>query len=409
MYINYNERGKKQMKKVILMVSFLLVACMLLAKPMNFSQPVIATTFPVNVNLSGSGTVTTYDGIQALLESAKKTIDIEPFYINNKAGTAFDTQIIQTIIQKANEGVKVRILVDKNMEKYYQDSLTPLMNNKNIEVRQSTYYDSGNGVLHSKVVLVDGKSFYIGSICFDWVAFTYNHELGIIYTDKAVGSQIQTAFNFDWDNYNKPFKAVTTKQKGLTNAPYQLVMTPANSQGLQDAQTALFQLINGAKTSIDIEVMNITSMEPYQNNAVWPGFQEALIAAAKRGVKVRLLVSNWEFDSPTMMADGKAFLTAMQQASPNVSIKITNFPPTDPFVNYAYVDHAKDIIVDGKTVWFGNANLTWNYFNACRNFNLVVKNNPRVTQVVQNLYNTVWNSQYSVNYTGQEPALINAK
>ena len=60
--------------------------------------------------------------------------------------------------------------------------------------------------MHSKMILVDGKLAYVGSVNFSVNSTTKARELGIIFANDAVAGQIHTVFDADWAHAIAPPK-----------------------------------------------------------------------------------------------------------------------------------------------------------------------------------------------------------
>ncbi|MDE5014499.1 phospholipase D family protein, partial [Francisella tularensis subsp. holarctica] len=60
--------------------------------------------------------------ISKLIQSAKKNIDIEVFSIDIKKDSVLDKMIIQPLAAKANQRLKVRILVDDKFYSQYSNN-----------------------------------------------------------------------------------------------------------------------------------------------------------------------------------------------------------------------------------------------------------------------------------------------
>ncbi|RKY61507.1 MAG: hypothetical protein DRP96_03025, partial [Candidatus Neomarinimicrobiota bacterium] len=69
-----------------------------------------------------------------MIQSARKTIDIEQFYISNQAGEALEP-VIREIEKAADRGVNVRVIADKRMAVTYPETLERLNTRNNIIVR----------------------------------------------------------------------------------------------------------------------------------------------------------------------------------------------------------------------------------------------------------------------------------
>ena len=104
---------------------------------------------------------------------------------------------------------------------------------------------------------------------------------------------------------------------------------------------ALLSAITQARTSVDLEIYI------YANDTVGNQFLEALIAAAQRSVKVRLLVD--AFGSFTLPVN---FFEPLQQAGGEIRF----FNPLR-FTRFGVRNHRKLLVCDRQTAFFGGANI----------------------------------------------------
>ena len=122
--------------------------------------------------------------IEFLLRHAEKTIDFYFPYIQ-------DTWLENILFEKSQSWVKIRGIVEEafykeNTEliKKYADKkivLTPLTSSK----------------LHGKILVVDEKYMYLGSINFSSYSMDENREMGIILKESSLISQMQKIFSSD--------------------------------------------------------------------------------------------------------------------------------------------------------------------------------------------------------------------
>lgn len=162
----------------------------------------------------------------------------------------------------------------------------------------------------------------------------------------------------------------------------------------------IVNLINNAENYIDIQAMVIQNYNPYGNPpGYWFILQDALIKAARRGVQVNMMMSNWEFQEGQMMKYDNEFLLTML-AIPNVTIRYSTFPQTigGVCVPYSAVDHAKFMVVDGKNAWIGTGNLAETYFSNTRDYSIFVTNNPQFALDINNIFLKIWNSSYMTQF-----------
>lgn len=100
-----------------------------------------------------------------------------------------------------------------------------------------------------------------------------------------------------------------------------------------DIQTPLLALVNGAQKTIDIEIYGYT----------WRPLHDALIAAHKRGVQVRILFDHTQACGPSE----KALVTEIEAAG------IECWTGTSP---QHQIRHSKVMVVDGRIVEKGSLN-----------------------------------------------------
>lgn len=361
----------------------------------------IVETVPemTNIQLSPDATNPAV-AIGQLINSATKSIDIEAFYFNNLAGTPFEQDIMQNLLNKANQGVPIRIVVESSMAaSSLANGLNILESSPNVQIVFNNFFDNynGGGIVHAKMVLVDNQNFFIGSQNFDWIAFELNHEVGGITTNSTLASQLTMVFNTDFNNganYD-PATAVPAMPNGNL-----FVATSPNYNGVPSEIDNIVNLIDNATNYVDIQAMEIQNYNPYGNPpGYWFTLQDALTRAAMRGVQVRMMMSNWEFQEGQMMNYDNQFLLTMMKI-PNVTIRYSTFPQTvgGVCVPYSAVDHAKFMVVDGKNVWIGTGNLAQSYFNNTRDYSIFVTNNPEFGLDIDSIFLKIWNSSYMTQF-----------
>ena len=207
------------------------------------------------------------------------------------------------------------------------NGLNILESSPNVQIVFNNFFDNynGGGIVHAKMVLVDNQSFFIGSQNFDWIAFELNHEVGGITTNSTLASQLAMVFNTDFNNganYD-PATAVPAMPNGNL-----FVATSPNYNGVPSEIDNIVNLIDNATSYVDIQAMEIQNYNPYGNPpGYWFTLQDALTRAAMRGVQVRMMMSNWEFQEGQMMNYDNEFLLTMMKI-PNVTIRYSTFPQT---------------------------------------------------------------------------------
>ena len=168
-----------------------------------------------------------------LIDSAKETLDISYYKIQrDKAGDFFFAKIIEA----ANRGVKVKIILDGKINKIPNDinGLNNLLvNHPNIEIK---YYEpfnllkpwTFNNIMHDKYIIVDKEIAILGgrnignqyfSMNKKSLLITNDREVLVINTNKdkysnSVISQLETYFNDVWScKYSKSVRDKTSKSQ----------------------------------------------------------------------------------------------------------------------------------------------------------------------------------------------------
>jgi phosphatidylserine/phosphatidylglycerophosphate/cardiolipin synthase-like enzyme len=135
-----------------------------------------------------------------LIMNAKQSIDIcsykvEPLDLKKKNKVNI---ILEAILLKKKQGVDVRLLLNKEQPirgvSRYNMATASFFRGKDIICR----YLNNFRCCHSKIILVDDYSFYIGSHNLSNKALTSNFEAGIIHSDKILGLDIRRRFDDLW-------------------------------------------------------------------------------------------------------------------------------------------------------------------------------------------------------------------
>ncbi|MFA4839315.1 MAG: phospholipase D-like domain-containing protein [Candidatus Neomarinimicrobiota bacterium] len=331
-----------------------------------------------------------------LIGAAKKSLDIEQFYIANQTGEPLDT-ILTTIVQAANRGVKIRIIADLNMSKTYPESLERLKQVRNIDVRIIGAF-AKNGVQHSKYFIVDREIVFLGSQNFDWRSLKHIHEIGVKIRHSGYAQAMTGLFEFDWKQ-SQVGRKITVQQTEppmsfniLSGKADTIRFYPTASpfddipNGFQWDETAIVAAIDRAKKSVYVQLLSYT---PSERNGLYDVLDNALRRAAARGVDVRLLVSDWcqkKYEMPFLKN-----LTIL----PNIEVKLSTIPEYEGgYISFARVEHCKMMTVDDSLTWIGTSNWSRGYFYDSRNVGLVIRNG-KINETVKSIFLKSWDGPYS--------------
>lgn len=392
---------------VLRVVSLLIFSCCALYSQQNIE---LVESIPIETSLDNPDIRNTQEVWLEMINTAQKTLDIEQFYISNERGEPLDT-ILTAIVAAAKRGVIVRIIVDGEMYRTYPDDVTWMeQQSPNITKHVIDFKALAGGIQHAKFFIVDGKEVFFGSQNFDWRALKHIHELGVrISGDNELIRIYSDIFNEDWKyseindgkTWNLPIYTISGPDFMIHKSIYgdSIQVKPTISpkefyhiNGEKDLDEIMF-MINYASTEITLQFL---SYNPVTKEGYWEEVDAALISATKRGVKVKLLVSDWNLGKTAV----EHFKELIQY--PNFEVRYTVIPDfSGGFIPFARVEHCKFITADNIT-WIGTSNMSYDYFYESRNVGLVVESG-KFTQRVRDIFYMSWESEYAhpVESTGE--------
>lgn len=271
------------------------------------------------------------------ISQAKRSIYLETYiYHRDSVGVAFRN----ALIKKAKEGVKVYVLVDawgSNVDKrFFRKLIRAGGNIKFFKEFQHVvrFFSKNHERNHRKLLIIDRKITYIGSInitseCLAW------RELVLRIRD-SIGHHFVESFKSTW---NLSGQLTQKRIKRIFHKGFEILQDLPDDL-ISIARNRYLKLINHSKREILIET-------PYFIPPL--RIRRALARAAKRGVKIQILLPNI---SDVKLADimRNRYLGFLYKNN----IKISYFMPG--------VLHSKLLIVDGKYFLLGSSNLDYRSF-----------------------------------------------
>lgn len=338
-----------------------------------------------------------------LFDNAKSDIAIGQFYAASKPGVPFE-KVIDRLAAAGQRGVKIRFLLDKKgVGLSDAATLERLRAIPNLEMRILDFSQlTGNGIIHAKYVIADGRRAFVGSQNFDWRAFTHIHETGLLVDDATIVGQIRAIFEQDWGAQAQlaqgrsvaplQSKAATAPATLLAQHAY-LLASPAayNPPGVADSETGLPALLAEAKEEVRVQLLDYAPLSygPKGTRPYYAVVDNAVRAAAGRGVKIKLMVSNWNLEHVTL-----PYLKSLA-VLPNVEIRVVTLPRASTgFIPFARVIHSKTMVIDGRLAWVGTSNWAGGYFDLSRNLEIVMRNEQMARRLAA-LQEQVWSSPYA--------------
>ena len=335
-----------------------------------------------------------------MFDSAKSEIVIGQFYAVNKPGSVFG-KVVEHLEAAGKRGVKIRFLLEqKGVGLSEKPTLDQLRAIPNLELRILDFSKiTGNGIIHAKYMVVDGATAFVGSQNFDWRSFEHIHETGLRITDPKIVGQVLSVFNQDWRAQALTTQGVTVPALNMATAVpnYRqetfLLASPNryNPAGIGDSESGLPELLAEAKSEVRIQLLDYAPLSygPKGTRPYYAVIDNAVRAAANRGVKVKLMVSNWNLEQPA-----QAYLKSLA-VLPNVEIRVVTLPrASSGFIPFARVIHSKTMVIDNQVAWVGTSNWAGGYMDLSRNMEVVMRN-EKMAQRLASTQEQIWSSQYA--------------
>jgi phosphatidylserine/phosphatidylglycerophosphate/cardiolipin synthase-like enzyme len=368
----------------------------------------IIESTPIETSLDNPDIRNTREVWLEMIGRAVRTLDIEQYYISDEPGRLLQ-DVLAAIRSAAGRGVRVRIIVDARMYSTYPESVDSLGRHTNIEARRIDFAAIAGGVQHAKYFIVDRKEIFVGSQNFDWRALEHIHELGLRISNEEMAAAYGDIFDLDWQlasvkpdptrKFPVPEKRYRTPIRILDKGTEDSVLLPTFSPlgfipdpGLWD-ERAIVELIGGARQTLTLQFLSYSPLE--RGGGSYAAIDDAIRGAARRGVKVRMIVSDWEKGTPAVGA------LKDLSAIPNVEVAFTSIPEwSGAYIPFARVEHCKYIVADNAKFWLGTSNCEKSYFYSSRNLG-VVCTSGRLAGTLSRIFLKSWNSPYRELITKQ--------
>jgi phosphatidylserine/phosphatidylglycerophosphate/cardiolipin synthase-like enzyme len=288
------------------------------------------------------------------IDAAKESIRIEICVLE-------DPQILDRVEAALHRGVSVRAIVD--FRKYSELAAE----RKHLE----EYLTSAGGELHlsnpvfprsfPKIMLIDSDVMVYGSACLDQTTFLRYRDFATTCTDEQVLRDAQRLFENDW-----------TYSASLGEEP--AAFNPTSPISSRDVMIAP---VNAGQQLVGLYQQATQALDVYTELLGNPTLESELVAAAERGVLVRLI-------APARVSGGTkevqerqlASLTALSASGVNVHV---NGGET---VGMPYM-HARAAVVDEQKAYLGSLSLSPDSITYNREFGMIFRDEGPVRQLQQ--------------------------
>jgi phosphatidylserine/phosphatidylglycerophosphate/cardiolipin synthase-like enzyme len=349
---------------------FLLVCCLLPWGPAaaQSPQPPIQVFFGPKAADDEKGLLF---NLMRFLDSADRTI----------YGSVHEVDMIvvaEKLAQKAASGVDVQITIENDWWGGAKNKAArQVLERSKVKVFPD---NRKSGLMHNKFFVVDGKRVWTGSTNLTETCLFFNPNNGVWIEDGRIAA-----------NFLAEFEQQRTGRFGKRGRPKGQTPYPELTIGkirietyfspIDETIPAIVRLINSAEKDIDLMCFVFSSRE----------ICEALLAAHKRGVKVRVLLDN-VFSSDA--------ITRRWACVPFKELKAAGVPCKFDDENSKL--HHKVIIVDGQRVLTGSFNFSNNAATE-NNENALIIHDPATARKYLAEFERLWN--YYSGDPGQPPPL----
>lgn len=298
--------------------------------------------------------------VQAI-ESAKKTLDVAGFEIDNKI-------IVEAIARASKRGVAVRVVTDTD---YIKELGPETFRQLGIKVVS----DQRPELMHNKFIIIDGARVWTGSFNLTENCAYKNNNNALIIDDPRIAANYAEKFHWFWDDHK--FGGRPTKTAKIPNPFVKLAdgTTIENYFSNHDSvDEHVVMAIRQARKSIKFMAFSFTHQR----------IAEAMIERARQGVKVAGVFETRQLSQYSMYE--------MMNHEPEVSVVLDG---------NKYNMHHKVIIIDDATVITGSYNFSASATKG-NDENLVIIRNAEVARSYNEEFNRVYG--FGVKTLAQQPA-----
>ncbi|RYZ12582.1 MAG: cardiolipin synthase B [Comamonadaceae bacterium] len=290
-----------------------------------------------------------FPAMLAAIQGAKRSITFETYiYWSGEIGRSF----ADALAERARAGVKVHVLLDWVGSAKIDDSFLKEMEKAGVQIRKyhkPSWYDIGrmNNRTHRKLLVVDGHIGFTGGvgIATEWTgdAQDPDHWRDSHYRiEGPTVAQMQAVFMDNWIKASGDvlhgelyFPAIAPPKRGPTGSGRAQMFSSSPSGGSESMHLMYLMAIAAATRSIDLSSAYFVPDELTR---------EALIAAMRRGVRLRIITPGPIIDSMTVRSASRGSWGPLLQAGAEIS----EYQPT--------MFHCKVFTVDGLLVSVGSTN-----------------------------------------------------
>lgn len=285
-----------------------------------------------------------FEPMLAAIRSARRSVHFETYiYWSGDIGRAF----ADAMIGRATAGVPTRVLLDwigsiKMDEKIFDEMRAAGVQVQRFHPPHWSHLTRLNNRTHRKLLIVDGRIGFTGGVGIapEWTGHAQDPDHwrdSHFRVEGPVVAQMQAVFLDNWMKVSGDVlhgEAVFPELASVGSTPAQM-FSSSPSGGAESMQLMYLMAITAASRSIDLSAAYFVPDRLAM---------QALLAAMKRGVKVRIVVPGTYIDSDAVRLASRASWGPLLEAG----ALIAEYQPT--------MYHCKVLIVDGMLVSVGSTN-----------------------------------------------------
>ncbi len=245
------------------------------------------------------------------IRGAKKSVHMTIYLLTSD-------DVIGALGDLKQAGKDVKVVLNKNFPTNTNEnqSAYTALKNRGVQVQ---WAPPSYSFTHAKTILIDSEKALIMTMNLTYSSPKTNREYIATDTDPQDVADLETIFAADFTN-----KAVSV--------PSKLVISPNGGNTLHSARSHLKQLIDSAKTSLDVEAQSLSDETVV----------DAIVLAHQANVKVRVVLDAQTLNTPGQTS---ALAKLKQYGVPVRGLKNPDM-------------HAKAIVVDEERTFVGSQNMT---------------------------------------------------
>lgn len=362
----------------------------------------IVETVPVEAGPNRADVPDTRDVWPEMIDAAARSIDLAQFYVSEAEpphlASSKLTPVLAAIERAIDRKVKVRLLADGLFAEKYPAVLERLRA-RGADVRTIDAAKHYGGVMHAKYLVVDEADAFVGSQNFDWRSLAHTYEVGLRIGSPDHARELRHVFEIDWalagGAERPPPPAAAAPDGGL-----RVVASPKGWLPREDRfeLDEIVRMLGAARREIRVHVLNYSTR--MRDGSTFTVLDDALRAAVARGVRVRLIVSDWSTKPGSHMRTSVESL-----ASGGAEVRVVTIPKwSGGDIPYARVVHAKFLVVDEAEAWLGSSNWEGDYFLKSRDVGVVVRAPYGTPKTLAELFDAWWTSAYAGPIDAAPPA-----